>query len=454
MSYFLDSSNTVELIDAGFYDVTRLGVLGNGANDSYAFQRIITEIGNKPAIIWAPPQDQPYLVSDVSLNSNTQIVGAGKSSTVFKRAITGPDGSASSGVVFKATSESNVGIKDVGIDCNSHANFDTCISLVQCDWCVVKDCYLYDSSSDRIGSDTLHAVLIGTSTNCKVLDCRTFKTQIKVGGSSIFVKNNQIYNPHNLGISSVIFDDVESFDGIFICDNIIFNPGGTGGIYTGNDHNDGGFGSFRNLHVCRNQVIGDTWSAFTPVGITFRACRVSDGWNISDNIVINEGSTATNSIGMLCGNVPGTALSNCTVNNNIVKNFDQVGISVASNMTDVSISNNIVSGTRGIAVYGAGSSGKSNVSVSNNRCKGIGVQGIYVSAYSQNLDIDVNNNVVVEPTGGTSKGITIDAQAGKTLIARVRGNSSTADIAYQSTGGGTVTSYFNGNVQNGVTAYP
>src|SRR5262249_31117337 len=140
-----------------------------------------------------------------------------------------------------------------------------------------------------------------------IRDNRVERLQIKAAGGSgcarVYVQDNHIVDPHNLGISFV----VQTSDGVlregYITGNIIENLPSSGGIFVGTDGERTPGDVCRTL-ILRDNVIRGAWSGAgasdpnctgTPksggaaVGLILDVPVHAENWLIEGNVVDNTG---------------------------------------------------------------------------------------------------------------------------------------------------------------------
>lgn len=461
-------------------NVRAFGAIGDGdANDSAAFQNAINAAG-AGGVVYAP--EGVYRISNLTLLSGQSLIGNGRKS-ILKKGPLKPDGSASSGILVQIFSVSQVLVSNLTIDVATSTagagswNFSTCVYVLDSADVTVQHCQLLDSSNPVGNANwtggppwTIHAVLAQSSSldgnkNLRVLHNNCYHTQIKVGwGRNILVQGNTIERPMNLGISSVLQQDSQTFDTTSIVDNMVIDPAGHGGIFVGSDVNDDDVGVFRRLTVRGNTISGQAvsdvgnppgWSNSNVCGIYARPCRVSEDWVIDGNVIRFDDPLTTNGSGIVMVNVDGTSLKRCSVRGNVVHNVDQQGIAISSLLDDVIVEGNVLGETRGMWISGR-TGGTSKVSVLGNRVRGKGHQAFQLYAFTGSMDAEFHGNVAEETGTGVSgsRGLDVLADSGKTMTLRASNNRlRNAQIGVSESGAGTFdTAYYHNDARGNGTA--
>lgn len=401
-------------------NVMDFGAVGDGVTDDT--QAFIDALAAEYSV-YVPAGT--YRVNTIEVPNGTQIFGDGPA-TVIKL-----QSSPSWSTPFKGTALEDVELSYLAIDMNAESNFSCAVFFDGAKDCAIRHCYLYSSVSNGPWSGgppwTLHAALIKGANNFVIEHCRTLSSQVKLYGQHVSCHNNVFRSPTNFGVSCVLSADEEVFSGISICDNWVIDPAGHGGIYVGSDINNNDVGTYRNLTVARNHVIGE-WTHENACGINARPCRVSENWLIADNILHCESETPPNNgMGIAMYNDPGNTLTNCIVRDNTVKHVDQYGIALGATFKSVRVHGNILDDTRGISAAAMG--GPSDMDIS---CNTISARIPQIIAHAYGGDFDVN--LVGNRTGNSFEA---RAETGKTLTYRSTGN---VWPGVTTSGAGTVTS--------------
>jgi hypothetical protein len=402
----------------------------------------------------------------IILKSNTWVLGTGRASIIQRAA------NSSTAGILQILSCSGVRVSNLAIDMNVDFNYCTgveinvaAVSLATGElvepWhafdgaagegparpssdIMIESCYIY-SSAEPAPFQTQHAVLQRAAERIWIINNHLWRTQIKAGttigaahpssSGPVFIKNNQIIDAHNMGISWVAQNEFDNLHDVEIVGNFIDGYQAVG-IYFGCDNGSIARAKCNKVLICGNIVKG----AGQDAGILGRACQESANWVIDNNIIMNERDLPQNARGIMIDtpdnmqpdNFGYAVLKNVAITNNVVSNQPLAGILVRGDVSRFTITGNRVENTQGIQLQCRTGRPVRDGIVMSNYVEGRGTEGLLISTTGtgggEAADIGpilVRDNILKnhrQDLEGNAQGILVQADVGFKATVDAHGN--------------------------------
>jgi hypothetical protein len=169
----------------------------------------------------------------------------------------------------------------------------------------------------------------------------------------VTIIGNHFSDPYNYAIAYVGKHSDDRLENLIVAQNTIENVPASGGIYVGTDSDQNQIKSLNNVLISANQIVG-SWGSDAVYGILVRLAAETMNVCISDNVVVNSGSTRPERARGISVKRPDPGISSlhgCRVTGNIIDNVWLEGIRILGGPVErVQVHGNQLRSTRGLSV--------------------------------------------------------------------------------------------------------